>query len=56
MFEGTYSGFNMSYDIWTCLCDVPLSVYPHRAGLKNMPGHGGKAYFSSLPGVDIQGE
>ena len=25
----------------TCLCDVTLSVYPHRAGLKNMPGHGG---------------
>ena len=24
-----------------CLCDVTLSVYPHWAGLKNMPGHGG---------------
>ena len=24
-----------------CLCDVTLSVYPHRAGLKNMPGHDG---------------
>jgi hypothetical protein len=24
-----------------CLCDVTLSVYPHRTGLKNMPGHGG---------------
>ena len=37
--------------------DVTLSVYTHRAGLKNMPGHGGshrgQAYFSSLPGVDI---
>ena len=21
-------------------CDVTLSVYPHQAGLKNMPGHG----------------
>ena len=21
-------------------CDVTLSVYPHRASLKNMPGHG----------------
>ena len=21
-------------------CDVILSVYPHRASLKNMPGHG----------------
>ena len=26
-----------------------VHVYPHRAGLKNMPGHGGQAYFSSLP-------
>ena len=24
-----------------CLCDVTLSVYPHRAGLKNIPGQGG---------------
>jgi hypothetical protein len=23
------------------IADVTLSVYPHRAGLKNMPGHGG---------------
>ena len=23
------------------LCDVTLSVYPHRAGLKNMYDHGG---------------
>jgi hypothetical protein len=30
-----YSG---EYDV----CDVTLSVYPHRASLKNMPGHGGK--------------
>ena len=29
-----YSG---EYDV----CDVTLSVYPHRASLKNMPGHGG---------------
>ena len=28
-----------------CLCDVTLSVYPHRAGLKNMPGHGGNRTF-----------
>jgi Na+-transporting methylmalonyl-CoA/oxaloacetate decarboxylase beta subunit len=26
---------------YRCLCDVTLSVYPHRAVLKNMPGHGG---------------
>jgi hypothetical protein len=45
-------------------CDVTLSVYPHPASLKNMPGHGGngieptdshrgQAYFSSLPAVWI---
>ena len=28
-----------------CLCDVTLSVYPHRAGLKNMPGHGGNRTY-----------
>ena len=58
-----YSG---EYDV----CDVTLSVYPHRASLKNMPDHGGnrtydlfmfdshrgQAYFSSLPGVDIHSE
>ena len=27
---------NNNYVI-SCLCDVTLSVYPHRAGLKNMP-------------------
>ena len=42
-------------------CDVTLSVYPHRASLKNMPVYGGnqtcgQAYFSSLPGVDIHSE
>ena len=33
-----YSG---EYDI----CDVTLSVYPHRASLKNMPGHGGNRTY-----------
>jgi hypothetical protein len=44
-------------------CDVTLSVYPHRASLKNMPVLGIEpttfgilAYFSSLPGVDIHSE
>jgi hypothetical protein len=42
-------------------CDVTLSVYPHRASLKNMPVYGGnqtcgQAYFSSLPSVDIHSE
>ena len=23
-------------------CDVTLSLYPHRASLKNMPGHGAR--------------
>jgi hypothetical protein len=26
-------------------CDVTLSVYPHRANLKNMPGHGGNRTY-----------
>jgi hypothetical protein len=42
------------------VCDVTLSVYPHRASLKKtgIPGrfdsHRGQAYFSSLPGVDTE--
>ena len=26
-------------------CDVTLSVYPQRASLKNMPGHGGNRTY-----------
>ena len=26
-------------------CDVTLSVYPHRASLKNMPDHGGNPNY-----------
>ena len=33
-----YSG---EYDV----CDVALSVYPHRASLKNMPDHGGNRTY-----------
>jgi hypothetical protein len=33
-----YSG---EYDV----CDVSLSVYPHRPILKNMPGHGGNRTY-----------
>jgi hypothetical protein len=33
-----YSG---EYDV----CDVTLSVYPHRASLKNKPGHGGNRTY-----------
>ena len=33
-----YSG---EYDV----CDVTLSVYPHRASLKNMSGHGGNRTY-----------
>ena len=29
--------YSDEYDV----CDVTLSVYPHRASLKNIPGHGG---------------
>jgi hypothetical protein len=28
-------------------CDVTLSVYPHRASLKNMPVHGGLVFQRS---------
>ena len=38
-------------------CDVTLSVYPHRASLKNMLGHGGNRTYDlwnyCLHGVDI---
>ena len=27
------------------VCDVTLSVYPHRASLKSMPGHGGNRTY-----------
>jgi hypothetical protein len=29
-------------------CDVTLSVYPHRASLKNMPDHGGNRTYDLL--------
>jgi hypothetical protein len=33
-------------------CDVTLSVYPHRASLKNMPDHGGnRSVVGSIPTV-----
>ena len=33
-------------------CDVTLSVYPHRASLKNMPDHGGnRKVVGSIPTV-----
>jgi hypothetical protein len=35
-----YSG---EYDV----CDVTLSVYPHRESLKNMPGHRGQIHTQS---------
>ena len=31
------------------VCDVTLSVYPHRASLKNMPGHGGNRTYDLCP-------
>ena len=53
----TYSG---EYDA----CDVTLSVYPHRASLKNMPGHGGNRTYDlwntspmlcQLSYIDVEG-
>ena len=42
-------GLAIRSDYYTCLvshaCDVTLSVYPHRAGLKNMPDHGGNRTY-----------
>jgi hypothetical protein len=29
-------------------CDVTLSVYPHRASLKNMPDHGGNRTYDDI--------
>ena len=36
----SFDGFKGEYDA----CDVTLSVYPHRASLKNMPVHGGNLH------------
>jgi hypothetical protein len=43
-------------------CDVTLSVYPHRASLKNMPDHGGNRTYDLwntspllLDIIDIEG-
>ena len=35
----------MIYNIYNDACDVTLSVYPHRASLKNMPDHGGNRTY-----------
>jgi hypothetical protein len=32
-------------------CDVTLSVYPHRASLRNMPGHGGNRTYDQQPEI-----
>ena len=34
-------GFVNDIYIQVVFCDVTLSVYPHRASSKNIPGHGG---------------
>jgi hypothetical protein len=31
--------------IYFDICDVTLSVYPHRASLRNMPDHGGNRTY-----------
>jgi hypothetical protein len=33
--------YSSEYDV----CDVTLSVYPHRVSFKNMPGHGGNRTY-----------
>jgi hypothetical protein len=42
-----YSG---EYDV----CDVTLSIYPHQASLKNMPGHGGDRTAAMTLGILAQ--
>jgi hypothetical protein len=42
----------MYYSVEYDACDVTLSVYPHRANLKNMPGHGGNL-LDSVPKYHI---
>ena len=39
--EGSMSRVKDGFNILYIACDVTLSVYPHRASLKNMPGHSG---------------
>jgi hypothetical protein len=36
-------------------CDVTLSVYPHRASLKNMPDQGGNRTYDHVPGGGAMG-
>ena len=38
-------GENVLTDSKSDACDVTLSVYPHRASLKNMPDHGGNRTY-----------
>ena len=42
--RGPYIRIFLRYDV----CDVTLSVYPHRTSLKNMPGHGGNRTYDLL--------
>ena len=35
-------------------CDVTLSVYPHRASLKNMPDHGGNRTYDLWNGYTLR--
>jgi hypothetical protein len=53
---------NHSYNDFFCVgvmysgeyvCDVTLSVYPHLASLKNMPGHGGLSSEISHTRTDL---
>jgi hypothetical protein len=40
-----YNAVRVHEQFYTDACDVTLSVYPHRASLKNMPDHGGNRTY-----------
>ena len=41
----SFSGAKTFKRNFIVVCDVTLSVYPNRASLKNMPGHGGNRTY-----------
>ena len=43
--QDTSTNMKKDCNIVNLACDVTLSVYPHRAGLKNMQGHGGNRTY-----------
>ena len=45
-FEGVFFCVGVMYSGEYDACDVTLSVYPHRASLRNMPDHGGNRTYN----------